>query len=64
MALLDVGGRRLFAKLDRDPHDGTPPEPVEVGQSVRIIVKDDGEPWFQLAARQSLGRRLLGKFKR
>jgi acetyl-CoA acetyltransferase len=63
VALIETGGRRVFAKLDRDP-DGPPPEPVEPGQSVRIVVKDDGDPWFQLAARQSFGRRLLGAFRR
>jgi hypothetical protein len=63
VALLEAGSRRLFAKLDRDP-DALAQEPVEVGQHVRIVVKDDGEPWFQPAARPSLGRRLVGAFKR
>jgi hypothetical protein len=64
VALLEVGGRRLFAKLDLDP-DAPAPEPVPVGQTVRVIVKEDGEVFFQPRARtgSALGR-LVGSLRR
>jgi acetyl-CoA C-acetyltransferase len=65
VALLEVGGRRLFAKLDRDP-DGPEPEPVPIGQAVRVIVKDDGDVFFQPSgARAGFGLgRLMESFRR
>ncbi len=48
VALVQLGGRRAFAKLDRPPDEGEPPEAVLTGQKVRLLVKDDGDQYFQI----------------
>jgi acetyl-CoA acetyltransferase len=48
VALLRIGGRRLFAKMDQTPRDGITPEEVLAGQKVRLLVKDDGDQYFQI----------------
>jgi len=48
VALLSIDGRRVFAKLDHPPHDGEPPEELLAGQRVRLLVKDDGDHYFQI----------------
>ena len=58
VALLDIGGRRVFAKLDHAPRDGEAPEEVLAGQRVNLLVKDDGDHYFQIPRGRSfdLGR--------
>jgi len=49
VALLSIDGRRVFAKLDHAPRDGEAPEEVLAGQKVRLLVKDDGDHYFQIS---------------
>lgn len=48
VALVNIGGRRVFAKLDRPVHEGEAPEEVLAGQTVNLLVKDDGDQYFQV----------------
>ncbi|MCH2169472.1 hypothetical protein MK489_01700 [Myxococcota bacterium] len=48
VALLNISGRRLFAKMDHAPRDGEEPEEVLAGRRVRLLVKDDGDQYFQI----------------
>ena len=48
VALLDIGGRRVFARMDHAPREGEPPEEVLAGQRVRLLVKGDGDAYFQI----------------
>jgi hypothetical protein len=58
VALLNIDGRRVFAKLDHAPRDGEPPEEVLAGQRVKLLVKGDGDHYFQISRGQTfdLGR--------
>jgi acetyl-CoA acetyltransferase len=53
VALLSIDGRRVFAKLDREPADVEAPEEALAGQRVRLLVKDDGDQYFQLQRSRS-----------
>jgi acetyl-CoA C-acetyltransferase len=48
VALLAIDGRRVFARMDHAPREGEPPEEVLAGQRVRLLVKDDGDQYFQI----------------
>ena len=48
VALLNIGGRRVFAKMDHAPKDEEHIEEVLAGQKVRLLVKDDGDQYFQI----------------
>jgi hypothetical protein len=48
VALLSLGGRRVFAKLDQEPSAGAAPEEALAGQRVKLLVKDDGDHYFQI----------------
>jgi acetyl-CoA acetyltransferase len=48
VALVRIAGRRAFAKLDRAPHDAEAPEEILAGSRVRLLVKDDGDQYFQV----------------
>jgi acetyl-CoA C-acetyltransferase len=48
VALLEIAGRRVFAKLDRAPDEAAPVEQVLAGQKVKFLVKDDGDHYFQI----------------
>jgi hypothetical protein len=48
VALLEIAGRRVFAKLDRAADETAPVEQVLAGQRVKFLVKDDGDHWFQI----------------
>jgi acetyl-CoA C-acetyltransferase len=48
VALLRIDGRRVFARLDHPPRDGEPTEEVLAGQKVRLLVKGDGDHYFQI----------------
>ncbi len=48
VALLSIDGRRVFARLDRAPREEEAPEQVLAGQKVRLLVKDDGNHYFQI----------------
>ena len=58
VALLSIDGRRVFAKMDRAPREGEEPEAVLAGQKVKLLVKDDGDHYFQIPRGRSfdLGR--------
>jgi len=58
VALLAIDGRRVFAKLDHPPRDEEAPEAVLAGQKVKLLVKDDGDQYFQIPRGRSfdLGR--------
>jgi acetyl-CoA C-acetyltransferase len=55
VALVRIAGRRAFAKLDHAPHEEEAPERILAGQRVRLLVKDDGDQYFQLLRGRSLG---------
>ena len=48
VALLRVGGRRVFARLDTAPRAGADPEEILAGSTVKLLVKDDGDRYFQI----------------
>jgi hypothetical protein len=48
VALLRIDGRRVFARMDHAPRDEEPPEEVLAGQKVTLLVKDDGDHYFQI----------------
>jgi acetyl-CoA acetyltransferase len=53
VALLSIDGRRVFAKLDREPNESETPEEALAGQRVKLLVKDDGDHYFQLQRSRS-----------
>jgi hypothetical protein len=53
VALLSIDGRRVFAKLDREPNEAETPEEALAGQRVKLLVKDDGDHYFQLQRSRS-----------
>jgi hypothetical protein len=55
VALVRLGDRLVFAKLDHEPEEGEAPEQVLAGQRVRLLVKDDGDQYFQIPRGRSLG---------
>jgi len=55
VALVRLGDRRVFAKLDHEPREGEAPEQVLAGQRVRLLVKDDGDQYFQIPRGRGLG---------
>ena len=48
VALLSIDGRRVFAKMDHPPRDAKEPEEALAGQTVKLLVKDDGDQYFQI----------------
>ncbi len=48
VALLSIDGQRVFAKLDHEPSEGEAPERALAGQQVKLLVKDDGDQYFQI----------------
>ena len=48
VALLSIGGRRVFAKMDHAPREGERVEEVLAGRKVNLLVKDDGDQYFQI----------------
>jgi acetyl-CoA acetyltransferase len=48
VGLVRIGDRRAFAKLDHPPGEGEPDEAVLAGQKVKLLVKDDGDQYFQI----------------
>jgi hypothetical protein len=54
VALLEIGGRRVFAKLDHAASEAAPVEQVLAGQKVKFLVKDDGDHYFQIPRERSL----------
>jgi hypothetical protein len=48
VALLAIDGRRVFARMDHPPREGEPLEQVLAGQKVKLLVKDDGDHYFQI----------------
>ena len=48
VAIVSVDGQRFFAKLDREVDADVPPEEMLGGRKVRLLVKDDGDQYFQL----------------
>ena len=58
VALLNIDGHRVFAKMDHAPRDEEAPEQVLTGQKVKLLVKDDGDQYFQIPRGRSfdLGR--------
>lgn len=55
VALVKLGDQRVFAKLDHAPEEGETPEALLHGQRVRLLVKDDGDQYFQIPRGRSLG---------
>ncbi len=54
VAVLRLGGQRVFAKLDHEAHVEDAPEEVLAGQRVKLLVKDDGDHYFQIDRGRSL----------
>jgi acetyl-CoA C-acetyltransferase len=48
VGLVRIAGRRAFAKLDHPPGEGEAAESVLAGQRVRLLLKDDGDHYFQI----------------
>jgi acetyl-CoA C-acetyltransferase len=48
VAVLSIGGQRVFAKLDHAADEEAPPEELLAGRKVRLLVKDDGDHYFQV----------------
>ena len=48
VALLSIDGRRVFAKLENAPEEGQAFEQMIAGQQVNLLVKDDGDQYFQI----------------
>lgn len=48
VALLSIGDQRVFARMDRRLQEGEDAEQVLAGQHVRLLVKDDGDHYFQI----------------
>jgi acetyl-CoA C-acetyltransferase len=48
VALLRIDGRRLFARVDHAPREGESLENLLAGRRVRLLVKDDGDHYFQI----------------
>ncbi len=48
VALLSIDGRRVFAKMDHAPRDAEELDQVLAGQTVKLLVKDDGDQYFQI----------------
>lgn len=55
VALIQLGDQRVFAKLDHEPREGETTEAILHGQRVRLLVKDDGDQYFQIPRGRSLG---------
>jgi acetyl-CoA C-acetyltransferase len=54
VALLEIDGRRVFAKLDHPAAEAAPVEQVLAGQKVKFLVKDDGDHYFQIPRERTL----------
>ena len=67
LALLSVGGRRVFAKFDSPTEPGQELTALS-GRQARFLVKDDGDHYFQLAPQPwdlpTLIRSLLSRLRR
>ena len=61
VALLTIGRRRVFARLDQPLEGDEPLEQILAGQKVRVLVKDDGDHYFQLPQSRGLD---LGRISR
>jgi len=48
VALLRIDGRRVFARLEHPLKEGERIEELLAGQTVRLLVKDDGDHYFQM----------------
>jgi len=48
VAVVRIDGDRIFAKLDHPAGMEEPPEEVLAGQRVKLLVKDDGDHYFQI----------------
>ncbi len=48
VALLDIAGRRVFARLDHAALEGEPPERALAGKRVKLLVKGDRDAYFQI----------------
>jgi len=48
VALLRIGGRRVFARLDEPPAEDEPLEELLAGKRVTLLVKDDGGHYFEM----------------
>jgi acetyl-CoA C-acetyltransferase len=51
VALLEIDGRRVFARLEHPLREGERIEELLAGATVRLRVKDDGDHYFQLQQR-------------
>ncbi|HEY8493780.1 MAG TPA: beta-ketoacyl synthase N-terminal-like domain-containing protein [Myxococcota bacterium] len=48
VGLVRIAGHLAFAKLDHPPGEGEAVESVLAGQRVRLLLKDDGDQYFQI----------------
>jgi acetyl-CoA C-acetyltransferase len=63
VAVLRIDGELIFAKLDHPAEAGEPPEEVLAGQRVKLLVKDDGDHYFQLDRGRSGFTRLVERVR-
>ncbi|HVP31616.1 MAG TPA: beta-ketoacyl synthase N-terminal-like domain-containing protein [Myxococcota bacterium] len=48
VALVRIDGRRVFARLDAPPEEGQSIEELLAGQTVKLLVKDDGDHYLSI----------------
>ena len=61
VALLSLGDQRVFARMDRRLEAGEGAEQVLAGQKVRLLVKDDGDHYFQIPKPRGIARLEIGQ---
>jgi acetyl-CoA acetyltransferase len=61
VALLSLGNQRVFARMDRRLEAGEGAEQVLAGQKVRLLVKDDGDHYFQIPKPRGIPRLEIGQ---
>jgi acetyl-CoA C-acetyltransferase len=61
VALLSIGDQRVFARMDRRLEEGEGAEQVLAGQKVQLLVKDDGDHYFQIPRPRGLARFDVGQ---
>jgi acetyl-CoA acetyltransferase len=54
VALLEIDGRRVFARMDHAARSDEAPEQVLAGSRVKLLVKGDGDTYFQIPQSRGL----------
>jgi len=54
VALLRIDGHRVFARMEHPPREGESLDQALAGQRVKLLVKDDGDQYFQIQRSRGL----------